>query len=719
MNSRFLFLLSFIFLRALYSQEDSSEVVFYGGKKIFYYPDQELVILLDSSFVRYSIYEVKACSVVYDLKNQILHAYKKNYEVIFSAEKDTIIGEELHFNINNKKGMMKKARTKIGEGYFYADEIWLIKEKVLHAINCNYTTCEYNPSHYHFFAQKVKILVEDMAVVEPISLHFFSLKPPFVAAPFWFFPIGEKRKSGLLPFRAGRSKEEGFYFKRVAYYLVINEHTDLTFYLDLMQKRGIMPRIEGIYDYSPIAKGQFIGSFISESPTKRRRYSLILQHTSKFLFKSELSSKIDYQSDAKFIQDYGEDKIEWLKSEMSSVVNIKKTYKNFGQGSLYLENKKDFINNINQFLLPSFSLSLISRPLVRNFVNFSPSLRLENYYALLKDTIKNYEQKLQGNFGLFFSPYLLRNLRLGNFSYIKRKEVIKSEVKKEYSSFSTNANFGLSQLFLNTLYISENFGYFQEWNFYKDSMKTTVNYPISINSGITLYRIYFLNLFSLKGFLHTLNPNINLNYEPEIKGNLPNFKEKPKSIFLGFNIVNNFNIKYLRKNEEIKRDFLILNVNGNYSFLEKEISPININGEIRIFEEKNIKFNSNFSLLYSFKENIIEPNLTNNLEWENEIFKVCTLNIRLSHIISKTSHMIQNSGYLNFSKIKFNFSFGYNGKEKKITDYSISIWRDLHCWEGIFNFSKFGTLWRYDFKLRIKKIPEVSIGKDIFGFLLK
>ncbi len=694
-------------------------MVFYGGKRIFYYPDKELVILLESSFVRYSIYEVKACSIIYDLKNQILKAYKKDNMVIFSAQKDTIIGEELHFNVNNKKGMMKKARTKIGDGYFYADEIWLIREKVLHAVNCTYTTCEFYPSHYHFFAQKVKILIDDIAIVEPISLHFLTIKPPFVAAPFWFFPIGEKRKSGLLPFRAGRSKEEGFYFKRLAYYLVINEHADLTFYLDLMQKKGIMPKVEGIYDYSPLSKGQFVGSFISESPTKKRRYSFILQHTSKFFFKTELSSKIDYQSDAKFIQDYAEEKIEWLRSEVSSVVNIKKTYKNFGQGNLYLENKKDFINNINYFLLPSLSFSLVSRRVIKNFANFSPSFRLENYYALLKDTIKNYEQRVSGNLGLFLTPNFLRNFRFGSFSYKKRKEIMKGEIKKEYSNFSTNANFGLSQLFLNSWHISENLGYFQEWNFYKDSIKTTIHYPIYINSGITFYRIYFLNLFSLKGFLHTLSPNINLNYEPEVKRNLPNFKEKPKSIFLGFNIVNNFNIKYLRKNEEIKRDFLILNVSGSYSLLEKTLSPININGEVKIFEERNIKFNSSFSLLYNFKENIFEPILTNNLEWEGEIFKICSLNIKLNNIISKTYHMVQNSGYLNFSTIKFNFSFGYNGKEKKFTDYSISIWKDLHCWEGIFNFSKFGTLWRYDFKLRIKKIPEVAIGKDIFGFLLK
>ncbi|MCS7250786.1 MAG: putative LPS assembly protein LptD, partial [candidate division WOR-3 bacterium] len=514
MNNRFLFFLLFIFFKILYSQEDTTEIVFYGGKRIFYYPDKELVILLDSSFVRYSIYEVKACSIIYDLKNQILHAYKKAEEVIFSAKEDTIIGEELHFNVNNKKGMMRKARTKIGDGFFYAEEIWLIKEKVLHAINCNYTTCEYNPSHYHFFAPKVKILVDDMAVVEPISLHFFKVKPPFVAAPFWFFPIGEKRKSGLLPFRAGRSKEEGFYFKRVAYYLVINDHSDLTFYLDLMQKKGIMPKIEVIYDYSPQAKGQFLGSFIRELPTKRIRYSLNLQHISEFLFKTELSSRIDYQSDAKFVQDYAEDKIEWLRSEISSVVNIKKVYKNFGQTNLSLENKKDFINNINQFLLPGFSLFLISRPLIKNLVNFSPSFKFVNYFRIFKDTIKNYEQEILGNLGFFFTPPLIRNFHFGKFSYNKEKKISKNEIIEEKSSFSTDANFGLSQLFLNTLYISENFSYFQEWIFYKDSTKTIIRYPISLNSEITLYRIYFLNLFFLKGFLHTLTPAINLIYEP-------------------------------------------------------------------------------------------------------------------------------------------------------------------------------------------------------------
>ncbi len=718
MNSRLLFLLLFLFLKNSYSQKDSTEIVFYGGKKIFYYPEKELVILLDSAFVRYSFYEVRACSIVYDLKNQFLEAYKKENKVIFLTERETIVGEELYFNVNSKKGMMKKAYTKIAKGFFYADEIWLIREKILHAINCNYTTCELRPPHYHFFAKKVKILVDDLAIVEPISLHFFSFKPPTIAAPFWFFPIGEKRKSGLLPFRAGRSKEEGFYFKRVAYYLVINDHADLTFYLDLMQKKGIMPRIEGIYNYLPLALGKFQGAFIKEG--KRNRYFFTLQHQSKFFLKTNLNSKIDYQSDAKFIQDYAEEKVEWLKNEIYSTINIRKIYKNFGQTTINLENQKDFANNIENFLLPSLYFGLLSRPLIKNIVNFSPSIKFDNRYQILKDTIKNYEKRISGNLGLFLSPKIIRNFSFSNhLTYQRKKGFIKNNLKEDYSIFKINNNLSFYQSFFHTLNISENISYNQEFRFFKDSTKTDASYPMAINCGITLYRIFLFSLFSLKGFLHTLSPNISFNYEPIVKNSKPLFKEKPKSLFLSFYIQNSFNIKYLKKEEEIKRDFLIFNLSSSYDFLEKKQSPITMNGDIRIFEEKNLFLFSSFSFLYNREEKSWDYGFTNSLKWEYGILKACTLAINIAHNFSKTFQMFQVAGFINFSKIKINYGFGYNAKEKKLTDYSISLWKDLHCWEGIFNFSQFGSLWRYDFKLRIKEIPEVAIGKDIFGFLLK
>jgi hypothetical protein len=67
---------------------------------------------------------------------------------------------------------------------------------------------------------------------------------------------------------------------------------------------------------------------------------------------------------------------------------------------------------------------------------------------------------------------------------------------------------------------------------------------------------------------------------------------------------------------------------------------------------------------------------------------------------------------------EFTIDGGYNIARKERTNYSLKIWRDLHCWEFLADLSGFGANWRYDFRVRIKKIPDVSIGKGILDFIL-
>jgi len=44
--------------------------------------------------------------------------------------------------------------------------------------------------------------------------------------------------------------------------------------------------------------------------------------------------------------------------------------------------------------------------------------------------------------------------------------------------------------------------------------------------------------------------------------------------------------------------------------------------------------------------------------------------------------------------------------------------RDLHGWEARFEWETFGDSWRYDLRLSIKAIPEIKLGKGIFGVFL-
>jgi hypothetical protein len=65
------------------------------------------------------------------------------------------------------------------------------------------------------------------------------------------------------------------------------------------------------------------------------------------------------------------------------------------------------------------------------------------------------------------------------------------------------------------------------------------------------------------------------------------------------------------------------------------------------------------------------------------------------------------------------YSARYDWENKKFVDYSFGLKRDLHCWEAVLNFNQLGDEWRYDFKIHIKSIPEVSIGKGLLGYIFE
>lgn len=60
----------------------------------------------------------------------------------------------------------------------------------------------------------------------------------------------------------------------------------------------------------------------------------------------------------------------------------------------------------------------------------------------------------------------------------------------------------------------------------------------------------------------------------------------------------------------------------------------------------------------------------------------------------------------------------YDLKDRELINERISLIRDLHCWELQFNYQRYGDRWNYDFRLYIKAIPEVKVGKDIMEMLL-
>ncbi len=740
MNTVFYILLFFL------EQVDSTnKIVNYSSKNIVYYPIENRIVLLDSARVSYADIEVEADSIEYDIKTKLLSAYKNVY---FLTTTDKVDGIELHYNLSSKRGFMHKANTTVENGFVNGRQIWLIKEKTLEIVDGYYTTCDHDPPHYYFYARKSKVLLGNTAIAQGVVLKIHGI--PCAAVPFWFFPISKERKSGLLPFKFGQSSAEGRYAKGVSYYLVINDYADMTFALDVMEKKGFQPKMEAIYIVNPFARGQILASYIHELDTKRGRYSLNAQHRSQFLFQSYLEAYVDFQSDQSYLPDYAETRAQWLKKELYSQISLNRDFKEIGRTSLLVERRQDFEHSFLEWKLPNITINFYRIPIFSDW-SVTPGISFANSQKRYDSTANNPMEQYysvrsySGRFSLANPKTFLGAFDLPiSVGYKEVNDKYGDSINIQNRTLNANTGLSSSQTILQALNISEGFGYNHAIMF-TDITQANVLYNFNINSNITLFRVFGFEHFGLENILHRVTPSIGLNLTPQTKPyrlwGTPRFDTTPKAANVGLAIKNFFQGK-LRKSDE-KKDIATMIFQSNYDLNSKNLSPLAFNSDLYIIRETNAQLitniiltypwgkrplnrarisafsiNSNFNYSFTKKDTIKKEEQGIRLTLNHFLTAILTTNSDGDTTLVTQSNMLNGAISLLPTGWSIDFTTGFNFKEKKVTDYNFSIWKDLHCWEAFININRFGTQWTYDFKVRIKKIPDVTVGKGILGFIL-
>lgn len=725
------------------TQADSTrKVVDYSSNSIIYFPKENRIVLLDSAVVKYGDVEVKADSIEYNTTTKILSAYKN---VHFLTSTDKVDGTQLYYNIDTKKGLMQKARTKVENGFVDGSQMWLIKEKTLQVLDGYYTTCDHNPPHYYFFGKRSKVLLDNTAITQGVVLKIFGI--PCAAAPFWFFPISKNRKSGLMPFKFGQSNTEGRYAKGIAYYLVINDYADMTFMLDVMEKKGFQPKVEGIYIVNPFAQGQILASYIHELKSKRGRYSFNAKHRSQFLFSAYLDVFLDFVSDQSYIPDYAENKAQWLKKEVYSQVSINREVRKVGKTSLSFIRRQDFERSILEYNFPNFSVNFYRIPLTANW-SFTPGFSFANNQKKY-DSTANYPRGQISSLRSFSGRMGISNPKtfLGAFdlpisvSYKIANDRYNDSIDIGYKQISGGTGFSSSQTIFQALNISEGINYNHSVLF-KETTQTNVVYNFDFSSNITLFRLFDIGWFGIDNILHRVTPSIGFTLTPQTKKYknwaVPRLDTTPQSANIGFNVNNTFQGKFIKSNE--KRDLVTAGLSSGYDFNAKTLSALAFNSDLYLISQSNLRLTSNVSLSYPWQLQPISrariSGISINSDFNYTFSQKDTVgqeergfSIVLNHLYTAQSDglspLLTQSNMVNIIMSivpkgwKFDFSAGYNfSAQEKLTNYSLSVWKDLHCWEAIINLNRFGSAWSYDFKIRIKKIPDVGVGKGILGFML-
>ena len=186
-----------------------------------------------------------------------------------------------------------------------------------------------------------------------------------------------------------------------------------------------------------------------------------------------------------------------------------------------------------------------------------------------------------------------------------------------------------------------------------------------------------------------------------------------------------------KENKKIKliEDF---SISGNYNIASDSLnlSPINFSIRNKISQNLDFQFTSSLDP-YKINENGTRLNqlqfengkfgrltnsnfnvnlkLKNNEKLENEFYIPWNLNIYYNLNYRKPAFEKEIIQSLNFDgrisitkKWDINFRSGYDLKNKDFTFTSIDIYRDLHCWEMMFNWIPFGDRKSYNFVIRVK-----------------
>ncbi len=656
---------------------DSLDIVQYTAKTVTYDLTRSIIVLNDSAFIVYKDLTLLSDSAYYHIDTHLLEAFG---ECDLRQEGDSIKGDYLRYNLDTKKAMMHNGRTRLGNGWLEGKEIYWVDENTINAYDGTYTSCEEPPPHYYYFySPRMKVYVGNMVIARPIVLYIHDF--PVAAAPFWFVPIAKKRQSGLLPFRLGNSREYGNYIRGFAYYLVISDYVDATLQLDALELQGIMPQVELVWNFEPFSTGKIYGSYINDQVAKERRYSIQARNASNyFLFGSSFNFDIKYVSDNTYQQEFAETTALWLQTEIISQATISKDIKGYKNDLSYerREEFKDTVTTVHE-RFPLYTLAAPSKMLF-SLISYG----LSGHINRERTTTPLDTTDIAGA-NLHTAPALQGSI-LGLFTVSPRAELDIAVYNEDSAG--------------------------NQW-------PVRSGYSLGVGASTNLYRVFGVELLGIHGILHKILPRLDYSYTPafdfgkfpSVRG-IPSFSERNS---IGFGLDQVFEAKI---GEDMKKNVIAqVNLASSYDFKIDSFAPISYTIDL--------PYNPLPKPLTGFTVQLrgtVDPYtgeysyiITNSTVLSTDIFSI---NLNQSYSRGGT-YQIWFRGHIQpTNNWTVSYAARYDWQEGRLVDYSFSLTRKLRCWEALFNFNQLGDSWRYDFKVRIKTIPDVSIGKGLLGYVL-
>ncbi len=647
----------FVFLLSNFDS-DFPSVIYYSGDKIFFRADSSLVQIYGNADAKYGKLSVSADTILYNLERKLLTA-KGN--VLFNDGKSDIKAERMIYDVNHEIGDAYNAKTEAENGWFFGKKVRYFQGNILRIKNGYYTTCELDPPHFWFYSPKMRINIDENLVAEPVLLLVQDVPVFFV--PFYFQSIKKKRSSGLLRPEFGTSSYGGNYVRKMGWYQTLGDHADVIFYMNYYTRTGVRFDINAArWNLMPYSQGTITGNYIKEREEGKERWMLLVDTKSKIPGGINLNVDTKIRSDPEYLMDYEP-------GEVPSLLQREINY-NLNWSGEILGARTNVVMDHRE--------NLVTEQLYKRW----PSVNMS--FPML-------------NIGAF-------NVR----SYYK---FTRNETGHWATGFSGNSNFNFNLFIFNIdLALNGQGDYYENEDVLIDYWKTVARIKTNLY-GLSLFGITPVNKFR-----HVITPSVSFSYAPDPGSydisDISGFSIPRAVKSLNLYLDNLFQCKI----GDRKFDFASLRFSSNYLYQEEKFSPVSIYGSVWFGNILRQYYSTSYDLnSHEFSDKRVNTDMKYMTNFEGK-----PLGIYLNHSINFTEtgriHQADFGMELNPTpKWKLRIKTHYDFERDEVTNTSVSLVRDLHCWELTLAVNTFGDNWNYSMKIGLKAIPELKIERETLG----
>lgn len=639
-----------------YSATDSA-IFDISNDKLFLYNEAEL---------KYKEYDLKAARIILYRESSLMEAYgipdtaragKFMGTPIFMEGIKRYDAFKLKYNFISRKGTIEMGSTELEGGYYLGEKIKKVDENTYFIQNGRYTTCDKAEPDYYFGSPKMKVMQGDKVVAEPVYLYVDDV--PLFIIPFGIFPNHSGRTSGLIPPSYGEDPTYGRYLAHLGYFWAINDYMDLAvqgnyytkgrFDLSGRYRYALRYKYSGTVDLG--GSRIRLGEPTDDDKVFSDEWRIGVYHSQTINPTTSLTANVNFLSGKNYYSTSTNNLSDLLRQNAISNVTLSKYWEGTANSmSFNYSRDQNLVTGEIRQIIPSVNFS---RSQTYPFRGKNTSLFDLKWYESIAYNYNS--QLLYRDEKVLFNP----SVNDGNFTRNSRGGIrqfgsITAPIK--ISEFSFAPFFNYNEIWYNK-YITKSFNS-------TDSTVTTedvkqfkafryFNTGVSLNTR--LIGIFNTRFLGVRGFRHTITPNITYSYQPdfseskwnaygtytgangqevkyslyerEVFGGAPTGEQQAISLSVG----NVFEMK-VKDTDSSDSKFQLLNLNAgvSYNFVADSMnfSEIGIDYRTQIGSFLNIGGNASFNL-YQYEKGVGRVNKYLFKE-EGRLAQLTTFNISLS-----------------------------------------------------------------------------------------